>query len=217
MSDDPETLRQIEALSLDTRPLLVLDVDDVVLEFMRPFPRFLAANGYELRLESFRLNGNIRNLATGEPVSNEQVGELLGAFFDSQADWQTPIDGVAEAIENLSSSVEIVMLTAMPHRYRARRRAHLDRLGLPYPLLTTEMAKGPAVHRLRGATARPVAFVDDLPHNLVSTRDSVPDAHLFHLMSDERLRALMPAVPEGIVTVDNWRTARPRIARALGL
>ena len=36
MSDDPETARQIEELSADDRPLLVLDVDDVVLEFIRP-------------------------------------------------------------------------------------------------------------------------------------------------------------------------------------
>ena len=37
MSDDPETLRQIEELAADDRPLLVLDVDDVVLEFIRQF------------------------------------------------------------------------------------------------------------------------------------------------------------------------------------
>ena len=48
--------------------------------------------------------------------------------------------------------VEIVLLTAMPHKHRATRRAHLDALGLTYPLLTTEMAKGPALARLRGTT-----------------------------------------------------------------
>jgi hypothetical protein len=34
------------------------------------------------------------------------------------------------------------MLTAMPHKHRVVRRAHLHALGLTYPLLTTEMAKG---------------------------------------------------------------------------
>lgn len=45
MSDDPETARQIEELASDDRPLLVLDVDDVVLEFIRPFPQFLERRG----------------------------------------------------------------------------------------------------------------------------------------------------------------------------
>ena len=59
MSDDPETVRQIAELAFDDRPLLVLDVDDVVLEFIRPFPRYLATLGLELRLETFRLQGNV--------------------------------------------------------------------------------------------------------------------------------------------------------------
>ena len=41
MSDDPETARQIAELSRDARPLLVLDVDEVMLEFVRPFTGFL--------------------------------------------------------------------------------------------------------------------------------------------------------------------------------
>ncbi len=39
MSDDPETARQIAELSRDTRPLLVLDVDEVLLEFVTPVHR----------------------------------------------------------------------------------------------------------------------------------------------------------------------------------
>jgi hypothetical protein len=105
----------------------------------------------------------------------------------------------------------------MPHRHRAARRAHLDALGLPYPLLTTEMAKGPAVAKLRGSKGRPVAFVDDQPANLISARNSVADAHLFHLMADNSLRAYLPPVPDDIVSVEDWRDAAPKIASALGL
>lgn len=217
MTIDPETLRQIEELSHDDRPLLVLDVDDVILEFIRPFPRYLEGQGFQLRLDNFRLNGNILHLESGEAAEEARVKDLLASFFDTQSDWQTVTEGAAEAIETIAKDAEVVLLTAMPHRHRDIRRKHLDELGLVYPLLTTEMAKGPAIRRLRGETPRPVAFVDDMPRNLVSAKESVPDAHLFHLMADNALRSMIPQPPEGIHVVDDWRDAQPRIAAALGL
>ncbi|MFD2056387.1 hypothetical protein ACFSQT_25930 [Mesorhizobium calcicola] len=217
MSDDPETARQIEELAADDRPLLVLDVDDVVLEFIRPFPNFLKARGFGLTLASFRLTGNIAETASGRLIEQPEVTALLGDFFDAQADWQTIADGAADALAALGDRAEIILLTAMPHKHRAVRRAHLDALGLGYPLLTTEMAKGPAVARLRGKTGRPLVFVDDQPHNLASVRESVADADLFHLMADNSLRAFLPPVPDDIVVVQDWHEAAPLIARSLGL
>ncbi|MER8433052.1 hypothetical protein [Mesorhizobium caraganae] len=217
MSDDPETARQIAELAADDRPLLILDVDDVVLEFIRPFPHFLKSRGFGLTLASFRLTGNIAETASGRLIEQPKVTALLGDFFDAQADWQSVTDGAEQALASLGDRAEIVLLTAMPHRHRAARRAHLDALGLPYPLLTTEMAKGPAVAKLRGSKGRPVAFVDDQPANLISARNSVADAHLFHLMADNSLRAYLPPVPDDIVSVEDWREAAPKIASALGL
>jgi hypothetical protein len=217
MSDDPETARQIGELLPGDRPLLVLDVDDVLLEFIRALPRFLDERGFLLTVASFRLTGNITERASGRLAEQAEVWSLLDEFFHRQADWQEAIDGAAEALDELGRGAEIVMLTAMPHRHRAIRRAHLDTLGLHYPLLTTEMAKGPAVARLRGRRQRPVAFVDDQPPNHLSVRESVADAHLFHLMSDNSLRALLPPLPDDIHVVQDWKDATPRIARALGL
>jgi len=217
MSDDPETARQIEELAADGRPLLVLDVDDVVLEFIRPFPHFLKSRGYGLTLASFLLTGNIAETASGRLIEQLEVTALLGDFFDAQAEWQGITDGAAETLARLGGRAEIILLTAMPHRHRAVRRAHLDALGLNYPLLTTEMDKGPAVARLRGKSGRPVVFVDDQPHNLASVRESVADANLFHLMADNSLRAFLPPVPDDVIVVQDWHEAGPKIVGALGL
>jgi hypothetical protein len=217
MSDDPETARQIAELSLDTRPLLVLDVDDVLLEFIRPFVRYLDGEGYSLKFDSFRLNGNVRHALTDEPADEALVGEFVSRFFDAQADWQTLTDGAADALESLAGDVEIVLLTAMPHRHREFRRQHLLNIGLPYPVVTTEAAKGPAIASLRGISGRPVAFVDDMPHNLVSARKSLPDSHLFNMMAMPDLRKLLPPVPEDVIVVDNWSLAAPMIAEKLGV
>ncbi len=217
MSDDPETLRQIEELSHDSRPLLVLDVDDVLLDFVKPFPVYLESRGYKLSLDTFRLHGNIADIATGIAAEAGTVTELVDAFFVAQSEWQGVTEGAAEALEFIGDRAEIILLTAMPHRHRQSRIDHLDGLGFKYPLLTTEMAKGPAIKRLRGDGGRPVAFVDDQPRNLASAKESVPDAHLFHLMADISLRAMLPPPPEGIHVVDDWKEAAPKIAQALGL
>lgn len=217
MSDDPETARQIAELAADTRPLLVLDVDDVLLEFLRVFPNYLDAQGFELKLRTFKLNGNIIDKVTREEAPIIKVREMIDDFFGAQAEWQPLTQGAAEALASFGDAAEIVLLTAMPHKHRDARRAHLDALGLPYPLLTTEAPKGPAVRRLRGQTARPVAFVDDIPHNLVSVRQAVPDAHVFHMMGDEDVRALLDPLEEGMHHVVDWADAAPRIAEALGI
>lgn len=217
MSDDPETARQIAELAKDTRPLLVLDVDDVVLEFVRPFIGFLDSQGLQLGFKSFRLHGNIVDKVSGELASEETVSAMIASFFGAQAQWQTVAEGAVESIAELATEAEVVMLTAMPHRFRDIRRAHLDALGLPYPLVTTEAAKGPALLKLRGDSGRPVAFVDDIPRNLTSARDSLPDAHLFNLMSMPNLRELLPPFPDDIFIVDSWADAAPKIATALGL
>lgn len=217
MNLDPETARQIEELSRDERPLLVLDVDDVLIEFIRPFPNYLKSKGYELRLETFRLHGNIYDTVTGRPVEHALASELIDGFYASQADWQTMTEGAAEALDSFAGAAEIVLLTAMPHRHRDIRRRHLETLGLGYPLLTTQAPKGPAIAALRGPTSRPVAFVDDMPNSLASVGKHVPQAHLFHLMADNSLRVLMPPLAEGILVVRDWADAAPKIARALGI
>jgi len=189
----------------------------VLIEFVRPFVRFLDRHGVDLKLETFRLYGNAIDRHTGKLLEDEQVAAQLEAFFEAQADWQTAAEGAAEAVATLAESAEVVMLTAMPHRHRAIRRTHLDRLGFRYPLLTTETPKGPAIRQLRGAAGRPVAFVDDIPNNLSSVRAAVRDAHLFHLMATPSLRKLLPPLEEGMVAVDDWRLASPQISRALGI
>lgn len=217
MSDDPETARQIAELARDDRPLLVVDVDDVLMEFVRPFTRYLDSHGLELGLSTFRLHGNIADKTTKAAIEDGRTSELIDDFFRAQDQWQEAVADAADTMAALAGNAEIVMLTAMPHRHRAVRRRHLDRMGFPYPLLTTEMPKGPAIRRLRGDTGRPVAFVDDIPHNLVSVRAAVADAHLFHLMAMPSLRALLPPLPDDMIVVEDWSDAAPRIAAALGI
>ncbi|RLQ89422.1 hypothetical protein D8780_05305 [Notoacmeibacter ruber] len=216
MSDDPQTRRQIEAIANDHRPLLVLDVDEVVLEFLGPFMRWLQSEGYTFRPLTFALNGNIFD-AKGEVASKTEVEALVTRFFDIQHEWQVLADGFPEALEPLADSAQIVLLTAMPHQHFEAREALLTSLSVLYPLVTTEKAKGPAVALLHGGRDAPVAFIDDMAYNLISVAKSLPDATLIHLMAHRQMRELMPPLPQGIVAASDWSSAAEAARKALGL
>src|SRR5262249_47008313 len=74
---------------LRDRPLIVCDIDEVVLEFLNPFTAFLRANSHDLLPRSFRLHGNIVSLIDGRTADDAAIAEFLERFFLSQDSWQT--------------------------------------------------------------------------------------------------------------------------------
>jgi hypothetical protein len=194
-------------VTLGDRPLIVCDIDEVVLEFVTPFGRFLQSSGRALLPRSFRLHGNIVHSTSGETMSDATVSALLEDFFLAQDLWQTPADRVAETLDDLSAEADIVFLTAMPPRHSEVRRRLLDAHGLHYPLLATEAPKGPVVRQLHDARDVPVAFIDDILRNLESVRDHAPDCLLIRLMANADFRQLAPPPGPGIENADSWEDA----------
>ena len=72
-------------IRLGERPLIVCDVDDVVLQFIDPFQLFLESQGHEFLPRSFRLHGNIISKADGTAIEDQQVSRLIEAFFEAHA------------------------------------------------------------------------------------------------------------------------------------
>ncbi|OCP01241.1 MULTISPECIES: hypothetical protein [unclassified Ensifer] len=201
----------IQDIELRARPLIVSDIDDVVLEFINPFKAFLDSCGHVLLPRSFRLTGNIVERASDQPVAEEEVRILLDAFYGSQDRWQTPAAQVVETLAALSEEADIVFLTAMPSHHAMVRRALLDRLGLPYPLLASEEPKGPIVEKLHGGRPVPLVFVDDMLRNLQSVRHHAPSCLLINLMVNSEFRALAPKLDAGICAVTDWPEAAATI------
>ena len=187
------------------RPLVVCDVDEVVLEFVQPFRDFLASHEFELVTDSFKLTGNIRPHGGGGPLDGPATKLLLSDFFAEQERWQRPAIGAAEALAMLAQACDLVFLSAMPPQHAAVRRRHLDALGLhAFPLIADESPKGVIVQALRGAASRPAAFIDDLPHNHAAVMRDAPGVACIHLMANADFRALMPPLPEGIAIARDW-------------
>lgn len=194
-------------IHLSDRPLIVCDIDEVVLEFLTPFRDFLRASGRDLLPRSFRLHGNVVHLDSGEPVADQMTTDLLEQFFTLQDQWQTPADRVVEILAGLSTEADIIFLTAMPPRHTGVRRALLDRHGLHYPLLASEEPKGPIIKRLHDARAVPLVFIDDILRNLQSVRTHAPECLLVNLMANAQFRAMAPDPGDGILKADSWTDA----------
>ncbi|OHV72103.1 hypothetical protein [Ensifer sp. LCM 4579] len=194
-------------IRLSDRPLIVSDVDEVVLEFLTPFTAFLKARDHALLPRSFRLSGNIVDRVSGEAVSDAVAEALLDAFYATQDRWQMPAVQVVETLKGFSEEADIVFLTAMPPRHAAARRRLLDALDLPYPLLASEEPKGPLVKRLHQERDLPLVFVDDILRNLHSVREHAPACLLINLMANAEFRALAPAPGADIRVAADWREA----------
>ncbi|OLP55461.1 hypothetical protein BJF92_23260 [Rhizobium rhizosphaerae] len=197
-----------DPIALGDRPLVVLDVDDVVLQFLAPFEAFLTSLGHRLVPRSFRLHGNILSSATEEALPDETVSQLILDFFEAQERWQTPFAEAVEALEALSRRADIVFLTAMPPVYALKRRRLLDRLGLCFPLIATESPKGPVVASLHGGRPLPVAFVDDMVYNLSSVASHVPDCLLLHMRPESPMHRHAPETPDPALRARDWREAQ---------
>ncbi|MBX4890858.1 hypothetical protein HJA76_23680 [Rhizobium bangladeshense] len=194
----------VSHIHLGKRPLIVCDVDDVVLQFIDPFQHFLQSLGHEFLPRSFRLHGNIVSKADGTEIQGQRVSRLIEDFFDAQELWQTPVDRVVETLGRLSKEADILFLTAMPPRFQVQRRRLLDSAGLLYPLLASEQPKGPIVHALHASRSFPVVFIDDMAHNLHSVREYMADCLLIHLMPDSPVHRFAPAAADDITRAADW-------------
>lgn len=203
MSVDAQIAAAVAALR-PGRPLLVVDVDEVVCQFIRPLSAFLERSGYWLGSVSFGLTGNIRRAGTSLAAPKETVEALIQAFFDAEIGRQPLVPGAADAFGRLAGRADIVLLTNAPHRLRQIRIDNLARQGIAVPLITNDGPKGPVLAALAGAAAAPTVFIDDSPRNLLSGAAGVPEAVLIHFVADPTFLALAPAVPGVALKTGDW-------------
>lgn len=189
------------------RPLILCDCDEVLLQFATPFAEHLAdAHDIELRFERFALAENIRYRDSREPVSDEDVPDLLDDFFRNGLRRQHAVPGAAEALAALAGVFEIVVLTNIRDEFRKARTEQIAAAGMPYRVICNSGPKGPALRRLiaeYGATD--AIFIDDLPHHHESVAQASPQTYRVHMVADSRLRTLVDAAPHAHVRIDEWR------------
>jgi hypothetical protein len=186
------------------RPLVVVDVDEVLGLFMAGFGGYLAAqHGLELRVERFALFENIFRPGGAEPVERAQGQALFDAFFRTHCGEIEPTPGAIPALERLRRHAEIVVLSNAPREAEALRRAWLRKHGLAYPLVLNTGPKGPITAGLVAQCRGRSAFVDDLLPNLDSVAEHAPATTTFQHVADPRLRPLAPCSARHR-RIDDW-------------
>ncbi|WP_370689231.1 hypothetical protein [Phenylobacterium sp.] len=214
---EPLRAPRLSDMGVDTaRPLLIVDVDEVLGLFMEGFGRFLEDRGLEFRVDKFALFQNIYRPGEAEHLEIDQGRKHYEDFFRYGCGDMTPTPGGVQALRSLSERAGIVILTNAPGPARLARARWLGRHGMDYPLILNTGPKGPLAAGLASQTAGRAVFIDDLIPNLDSVAESAPAVSRFQHVADPRLRALAPAKPDLHTRIDDWEDLRVAIEDAIG-
>jgi hypothetical protein len=197
------------------RPLVICDADEVLLQFIAGLERFLEHHACFLDLASFRIHGNVKHRATGQPVADEAVTDLLAAFFASETRHLDAVPGAAAALERLSEGAQIVILSNLPETARAARVENLASHGIVYPVIAGKGPKGEIVRSLIDGFEQPTVFIDDLPPHIASVAAETPQVHRLHFIADARLARLLPKAADAHARIDTWPEAAIWIASVI--
>lgn len=193
------------------RPLLLVDVDEVLGLFMQGFGRFLEGRGLEFRVDRFALFQNIYRPGEAEHLPIDEGRSHFDDFFRLGCGDMEPAPGGVEALRALSRRANIVILTNAPGPARMARARWLARHGMDYPLVLNTGPKGPLAAGMAAQVQGRAAFIDDLIPNLDSVAEQAPVINRFQMVADPRLRPLAPAAPERHRRIDDWRELREAI------
>lgn len=197
------------------KPLLIVDVDEVLAYFMGGFERYVGRQGYEMRIDRFALFQNLYRPGATESLDFETGKALFDQFFHDGADDLDPVEGAADALATLSRQAGVVILTNAPAHALESRTGWLGKHGFDYPMLLHSGLKGPTIARMAARTSGPAAFIDDLLPNLESSAESAPGVNRFQIIADTRLRPFAPTAPDRHGLHETWTTLGPALATAL--
>jgi hypothetical protein len=205
----------LEKLGLSrSRPLVIVDVDEVLGLFLKGFGGFLEQRGYDFRIDRFALFQNIYARGAAEPLDRAVGRGLFDDFFRTHCGEMEPAPGAVEALRKLKPRAELLILSNAPADAERLRGDWLRRHGLPEALILSSGPKGPITAGLVAQTAMPTAFVDDLLPNLDSVAEHAPRTATFQHVADLRLRPLAPRSDKH-PRIDDWAELGEAIAAAI--
>ena len=197
-----------------SRPLVISDCDEVLLHMVAHFRDWLGEeHDVDFTMASNDFSQAMRHRASGDPVAPQEIWRLLGGFFDTQMDRQTPIAGAVAGINAIADHADVVILTNLNDERQEKRRQQLIRHGIEARVFTNQGPKGPALRAIveEYAPTRAI-FIDDLPQHHQSARETVPGISTLHLCGEPMLAPHIDCAYEAghaDARIDNWAEALP--------
>ena len=186
------------------KPLIISDVDEVLLLFVAGLEVFIQSQGYWLDLTSYALHGNIKPIGSSDPAPNDTVTELISSFFREAVETLEPVDHASATLASLGEHADILLLSNVPGTAAAGRIRSLKRHGFDFPLIANSGPKGPAVAQIVEGRKAATFFIDDIPHHIKSVAEEAPDVHRIHFVADPRLAALIEPAKDSHDRLDDW-------------
>lgn len=211
-----ETLTELKAAGvMPGRPLIAVDVDEVLVIFTDHLDRYIRTLGYEMRLETYQLEGSIFPTGSTDPVPFDGCIELINRFFEVETEQQEAIPGGADCLAALAAHAQVVILTNVPRHGREGRRRNLDALNIPFPLIVNSGGKGKAMAWLAAKAGAPCAFIDDSVTQVASVAKHAPEVIRLHFAWAPAIRRLFPTCAEATCQVRDWAEAEVELRARL--
>ncbi len=203
-----------------TRPLIISDCDEVILHMVTHFKDWLEeSQGIDFNLAGNNFSEAMRWQDNGEVVEQKVIWKMLGGFFDTEMDRQTPIAGSIEALNALNEKADVVILTNLVDFRRDHRAEQLSRYGLQAPVYTNQGPKGPALQRiLEEHSPSRAFFIDDLAQHHESVKGTAPQVTRLHFCGEPMIANHIDCAHKAGTAdarIDNWDDALPWLMERL--
>jgi len=195
-----------EIIEIDpSKPLLIVDADEVLFQFMAAFLTFIEEKGHTFVFRSYALAGNVLAYKDGPPLERQSVSDLVTEFFEKRTR-EIPADvAAAPALNRLKlDGFQIVVLSNVPSIAVEDRRYALNAANIQFPLAPWSGPKGTAVAALASKTQEKIIFVDDITSHHESVANLAPEVYRLHYVIHPKLRSLLGNVEAANDQAESW-------------
>ena len=188
-----KTYKQIKDLDIKLNlPLVIVDADEVIVHFAKPFILYLKERGWALELNGYTLSNSIKNIKTNKILENRKSQKLVIDFIQKETHRQPITEGALKTLNNISKFSQIIILTNVPGYAYEKRLKNFKDLNISFPIIMNQGPKGLALKQLCKGMQKPIIFIDDNLSQIESAKKVVPSIYRFHFTGCDLIRKFLP-------------------------
>ena len=171
-----------------SQPVVILDVDEVLLDFSSGLRKFLSALDVRVVDMIYELEGRAEHASTGVELTETELDDLVRRFYSERSRTLSPIPGGAESVARISNSAQVIVLTNSPGDLVEDRVFNLREAGIDVPVFTNIGGKGRFVANIEREVTGAVVFIDDAMKQIDSVRKHSSNVFCIHFAVQEYVR-----------------------------